>query len=394
MARAAGRGAMTMAVSGARAALPRLAAALVLPLVLASLPLLHLAPNRLVTGAPISAAVLGPWLWPLLALAATGPALVASARGRVGAGLGLLACAGGLALLLVGLGTGASELLAGQPPAARARLAAGAWLVGLGLGAGMVFGMRASRLPAPGWLAAVAILALTAGLGAAGRLDALSLTVEFHARRDGLARAILDHLALSGGALILAGLVTGALGVWRRGRGAVDLLVGGVQVVPAVALLGGLVAAASAVLALLPGLRAAGLSALGAGPALIGIAAYLLLPLWRGLQGALRAPDPAALDAARALGLTPRQTLTALRLPLGAGLLIGGLRVAAVQALGLATLAQLVGAGGLGRLVFDGMAQFAPDLILLGALPVIALSLAAESALAALEAAARRRWPA
>nr|WP_091951595.1 ABC transporter permease subunit [Methylorubrum salsuginis] len=385
---------MTMAVSGARAALPRLAAALVLPLVLASLPLLHLAPNRLVTGAPISAAVLGPWLWPLLALAATGPALVASARGRVGAGLGLLACAGGLALLLVGLGTGASELLAGQPPAARARLAAGAWLVGLGLGAGMVFGMRASRLPAPGWLAAVAILALTAGLGAAGRLDALSLTVEFHARRDGLARAILDHLALSGGALILAGLVTGALGVWRRGRGAVDLLVGGVQVVPAVALLGGLVAAASAVLALLPGLRAAGLSALGAGPALIGIAAYLLLPLWRGLQGALRAPDPAALDAARALGLTPRQTLTALRLPLGAGLLIGGLRVAAVQALGLATLAQLVGAGGLGRLVFDGMAQFAPDLILLGALPVIALSLAAESALAALEAAARRRWPA
>ncbi len=385
---------MTMSVSWARAALPRLAAALALPLVLASLPLLHLAPNRLVTGAPISAAVLGPWLWPLLALAATGPALVASARGRVGAGLGLLACAGGLALLLAGLGTGASELLAGQPPAARARLAAGAWLSGLGLCAGMVFGMRASRLPAPGWLAAVAILAVVAGLGAAGRLDALSLAVELRARGDGLARAILDHLVLSGGALILAGLITAALGVWRRGRGAVDLLVGGVQVVPAVALLGGLVAAASAVLTLLPGLRAAGLSALGAGPALIGIAAYLLLPLWRGLQGALRAPDPAALDAARALGLTPRQTLTALRLPLGAGLLIGGVRVAAVQALGLATLAPLVGAGGLGRLVFDGMAQFAPDLILLGALPVIALSLAAESALAALEAAARRRWPA
>ncbi len=385
---------MTAAVSGARGALLPLAAALALPLVLVSLPLLHLAPNRLVTGAPIAAAtVLGFRLWPLLALAAIGPALVVSGRGRAGTWLGLFACTGGLALLLTGLGAGAAEHLAGQPPAARARLAAGAWLAGLGLCAGILWGMRASRLPAAGWLSALAILALIAGLGAAGALDALSFTVEFRARRDGLARAVLEHLALSGGALVLAGLVTAALGTWRRGRGAVDLLVGGVQVVPAVALLGGLVAAASAGLALVPSLRAYGISALGAGPALVGIAGYLLLPLWRGLQGALRAPDPAALDAARALGLTPRQILTTLRLPLGAGLLIGGLRVAAVQALGLATLAPLVGAGGLGRLVFDGMAQFAPDLILLGALPVIALSLAAESALGTVEAAARRRWP-
>ncbi|WP_232631942.1 ABC transporter permease subunit, partial [Methylobacterium sp. Leaf118] len=167
-----------------------------------------------------------------------------------------------------------------------------------------------------------------------------------------------------------------------------------VQVIPAVALFGGLVAAASALLAAAPVLRDLGLSALGAGPGLVGIAAYLLLPLWRGLQGALRAPDPAALDAARALGLAPRQILMGVRLPLGAPLLIGGLRVAAVQAIGLATLGALVGAGGLGRIVFDGMAQFAPDLILLGAGPVIALSLTAERALSGLEAAARRRWPA
>ncbi|KQT57258.1 ABC transporter permease [Methylobacterium sp. Leaf456] len=385
---------MTSAPFGVRAVLLPLAAALALPLVLGSLPLLHLAPNRLVTGAPIPvAAALGPWLWPLLALAATGPALVASGRGRAGAWFGLLACTGGFALLLTGLGAGAAELLVGQPPAARARLAAGAWLAGLGLCAGIFLGMRASRLPAAGWLSALVLLTLIGGLGAAGTLDAFSLTVEFRARRDGLARAILEHLALSSGALIIAGLVTAALGLWRRGRGAIDLFVGGVQVVPAVALLGGLVAVASAGLALMPALRAYGVSALGAGPALVGMAAYLLLPLWRGLQGALRTPDPATLDAARALGLTPRQTLASLRLPLGAGLLIGGLRVAAVQALGLATLAPLVGAGGLGRLVFDGMAQFAPDLILLGALPVIALSLAAESALSAVEAAARRRWP-
>lgn len=377
-----------------RAALLPLAATLALPLVLWSLPLLHLAPNRLVTGAPLPAAtVLGPWLWPVLGLATLGPGLAAFGRGRTFGVLAVLACAAGFALLLAALGSGAAEWLAGRPPAARARLASGAWLAGLGLCAGIFWGARRGRLPGAGWLAAAGIALLVSGLCAAGALDALSLVVEFRARRDGLARAILDHLALAGGALVLAGLVTAGLAPWRRTRGAVDLFVGGLQVVPAVALLGGLVAAASALLAALPSLRANGVSALGTGPALAGIAAYLLLPLWRGLQGALRAPDPAALDAARALGLTSSQILAGLRLPLGAPVLIGGLRVAAVQALGLATLAPLVGAGGLGRLVFDGMAQFAPDLILLGALPVLALSLAAESGLGALEAAARRRWP-
>lgn len=377
-----------------RSALLPVAAALALPLVLWGLPLLHLAPNRLVTGAPIPAAtVLGPWLWPMLGVAALGPGLATFGRGR---GIGLvavLACTVGLTLLLAALGSGAAELLAGRPPAARARLASGAWLAGLGLCAGIFLGARRGGVPGAGWVAATVIALQVTGLAATGALDALSLVVEFRVRRDGLARAVLDHLALAGGALVLAGLLTAGLGLWRRGRGAVDLFVGGLQVVPAVALLGGLVAAASALLAALPGLRAHGFSALGAGPALTGIAAYLLLPLWRGLQGALRAPDPAALDAAQALGLTPRRILTGLRLPLGAPVLIGGLRVAAVQALGLATLAPLVGADGLGRLVFDGMAQFAPDLILLGALPVIALSLAAESGLGALEAAARRRWP-
>jgi osmoprotectant transport system permease protein len=193
--------------------------------------------------------------------------------------------------------------------------------------------------------------------------------------------------------LVLAAGLTGGLALWRRGRGTVDLTVSGLQVVPAVALLGGLVAGLSALLTAAPALRGYGISALGIGPALIGVAAYLLLPLWRGLQAARRATGPDNIAAARALGLTSGQILTTLRLPLGTPALIGGLRVATVQALGLATLGALVGAGGLGTLVFDGMAQFAPDLILLGALPIIALSLAAEGALGRLEAALRRRWP-
>ncbi|GJE42369.1 Glycine betaine uptake system permease protein YehY [Methylobacterium soli] len=226
--------------------------------------------------------------------------------------------------------------------------------------------------------------------GRAGAFDGLSLAVELRARRDTVLDAILQHALLSGGALVLGVLGAGLLALWRRGQGFVEMLVGGIQVVPAVALLGGLVALASGLLHAVPVLRAAGLSALGPFPALVGIAAYLLLPLWRGLRLALRAPDAATLDAATALGLTPGQVLARVRLPIGAPILIGALRVAAVQSIGLATLGALVGAGGLGQVVFDGMAQFAPDLILLGAIPVIGLSLAVESGLSRVERAVRR----
>lgn len=371
-----------------------LAAAALLPAVFAGLPLLHLAPNRLVTGAPIATSdALGTGLWPIAVLAAGGLGLLAAGRGRMAAGLAGLACLGALALLLVGLGAGAADLTAGQPFATRARLASGAWTGVVVLACALAFAARRARLPGGGLIAAAALLALIGGLWRAGRLDALSLVVEGRARSDALGGAIRDHLVLALGALVLAAGLTGGLALWRWGRGAVDLTVSGLQVVPAVALLGGLVAGLSALLTAAPVLRGYGISALGIGPALIGIAAYLLLPLWRGLQAARCATGPGNIAAARALGLTSGQILTTLRLPLGAPALIGGLRVATVQALGLATLGALVGAGGLGTLVFDGMAQFAPDLILLGALPIIALSLAAEGALGRLEAALRRRWP-
>jgi osmoprotectant transport system permease protein len=371
-----------------------LSATVLLPAVLLLLPLLNVAPNRLVTGAPVMAAdALGAWLWPAVALAALGPGLLAASRGRTAAGLAGFACLGAFALLLAGLGADATDLIAGKPFPTRARLASGAWAGGFVLIVTLAVAARRTRLPGGGVTAAAVVAGAIECLWMAGALDALSLAVELRARSDTLGAAIGEHLVLALGALLLAAGLTGGLALWRRGRGVVELTVSGVQVVPAVALLGALVAAVSALLSAAPLLRGYGLSALGSAPAVTGIAAYLLLPLWRGQQAARRAAGPGQHDAARALGLTRRQILVTIRLPLGAPDLLGGLRVAAVQALGLATLGALVGAGGLGTLVFDGMAQFAPDLILLGALPVILLSLTVEAALGRLEAALRRRWP-
>ncbi|ACL55071.1 ABC transporter permease [Methylobacterium nodulans] len=351
---------------------------------LAGLPLLTLAPNRLVPGAPVGAGWAGAGA-ALLGLLAAG--LLSGTRRR-DALLALAAALTGLAVLGLGIGAGAAGLLAGQPPAARASLGAGAWIAGLALALIAGEAVRATALQAAGLLT-LAISVLAGGIAVhSGLFDSLSLVVEYRARAGAVNAAILQHLALAAGALALAvaASVPLALLSLRRGFAArlIDTALNGVQVVPALALFAALVSLLSGLLARLPGLRELGLGAIGPTPAVIGTAAYLALPLVRSLAAGLAATDPTVVETARALGLTPWQVLLRVRLPLGAPILLGGLRVAAVQSIGLTTLGGLVGAGGLGAVVFDGMAQFAPDLIVLGAVPVIALSLAVDRGLAAL----------
>lgn len=336
---------------------------------------LSLAPNRLMPGTPLQAREVLPG-WSLLALPLLALGAAPWRMAPVAASLSLLT-------LLAGLGVAAAGLLEGAAPAARATLGAAAWVT-LGATAALVFWPGPRRVPAA-VLLALGVVALAWG----GVLDGLSLAVEFRARREAVATALLTHLWLSlaalglslalGGVLALAGLTSARL------AGVLDALLGGVQVVPAIALFGLLVPVLAALLGAFPGLRAAGLGAIGATPALIGIALYLSLPLLRALRTGLTATDPAVLQAATALGMGRGRMLAWVRLPLGLPHFLGGLRVAAVQAVGLVTLGGLVGAGGLGTLVFEGMAQFATDLILLGALPVVALALAVDAGLGALE---------
>ncbi|WP_082513961.1 ABC transporter permease subunit [Methylobacterium sp. Leaf465] len=361
-----------------------------LALALTWLPVLTIARNRLALGDPRTGSeALGATGALVLAMSALAIALVVS-RNRAAAALATLLLLLAILAFGQGLGAGAVRSLAGLPPAARASLGSGSWL-GLFLLAGALsLAVRRSRKPGFGLAIGLGLGLALVVLGWSGAFDALSLAVEYAARRETVNAALAEHLALAGAALILAGFL--AVGLSLLPQGLVALVLGGIQVVPAVALLGGMVAVMSGLLRAVPILRDLGLSALGPVPAIVAIAAYLALPLWRGLTLALRAPDDDTLQAAEALGLSRGQVLARVRLPIGAPILIGAVRVAAVQGLGLATLGALVGAGGLGRIVFDGMAQFAPDLILLGAIPVVVLSLLTERGLSRVEAAARRRW--
>jgi osmoprotectant transport system permease protein len=303
-------------------------------------------------------------------------------------------CALAASLLLLGAtGQQAGRALAELSPAARAGLGIGFWLALAG-----TLGLVAARGAA---LAPMARVVLAAGgaagatiLLAGGMLEPLSLMVEYRNRAEAVQAALLRHVALAAAALGLALLVAAPLAwaAFRSPRLAAPLgaVFSGVQVIPAIALFALLIPLLAALLAAAPALRALGLGAIGPAPAVIATAAYLTLPLWRNIAGGLSAADPAAVAAAHAMGMTEARITREVRLPLALPVFAAGLRVALVQAIGLVTLGGLVGAGGLGALVFEGLAQFATDLMLLGALPIVALALLADGMARAVERRAAR----
>jgi osmoprotectant transport system permease protein len=121
--------------------------------------------------------------------------------------------------------------------------------------------------------------------------------------------------------------------------------------------------------------------------AIVALTAYALLPNLRNTYAGIRGIDPAVLEVARALGLTATQRLFKVELPLAASFILAGLRTATVTCVGIATIAAAVGAGGLGELIFRGVASVDNRLVLAGAVPAALLALAADGALGLLE-----RW--
>ncbi len=344
---------------------------------------LALAPNRLARGVPYAVLDCAP-IWGGLILVALGVMAVSALRGRSLLGL---SAAGVLVLLVVlAAGAGAEALRAHAAAAARAELGPGSWLM---LAAGVLATMDAaaamelslwSRLRVA--LRLVFGVALIAGFG---RLNGLSLAQEYVGHRAAFGAAVGRHLLLVGLCLAGAAAVGVPLGLaaWQRPRlrAALFSALNIVQTLPSIALFGLLMAP----------LSAAGLSGIGVVPAVIALVLYALLPTVRTVVTGLDGVPAAAVDAAAGLGMSGREIFLAVRLPLAAPALLAGLRVVVVQSVGLAVVAALIGAGGLGDFVFQGLGQYALDLVLLGALPATALALVADAALTfAADAAARR----
>jgi osmoprotectant transport system permease protein len=249
----------------------------------------------------------------------------------------------------------------------------------------------AARCAVAAVLAAAIVLMIRAGM-----FDALSLTREYRTRHDVFAGALLRHALLVAGSVgpaVLIGFPLGIAVVRRRViQGPVFAVLNLFQTIPSIALFGLLIGPLAALAAAWPALAAMGIGGIGAAPALIALILYALLPVVRSTAAGIGGVGPAALDAGRGMGMTAGQLFRKVELPLALPVLFAGLRVVTVQAIGLAVVAALIGAGGLGSFVFEGLGQNAADLILLGALPAILLALAADLILQTLAAAIARRY--
>ncbi len=204
------------------------------------------------------------------------------------------------------------------------------------------------------------------------------------------------HLLISGSAVLLAVLVGVPLAVWAAGagraRGPVLGAVALIQTVPALALL----ALFYPLLLALGRSTGAAIPALGFLPALLALTLYALLPIVRNGVAALTGVDAGVVNAATGLGMTRWQRLRLVELPLGAPVLMAGIRTAAVWTIGAATLATTVGQPSLGNLIFSGLQTENWSRVLVGCLGSAALAIVVDALLALVEGGVarreRRRW--
>ncbi|RWO66407.1 MAG: ABC transporter permease [Mesorhizobium sp.] len=229
-----------------------------------------------------------------------------------------------------------------------------------------------------------------------GSWDNLSILKEYFNRADSFWAEGSKHVTLALGSLLAAVVVGLPLGILCHRveslRAGVLNVLNIIQTIPSIALFGLLIAPLGWVATHVPGAAALGIRGIGTAPAFVALFLYSLLPVVANTVVGLAGVPRAANDAARGMGMTDRQRLFGIEFPLAFPVILTGIRIVLVQNIGLATIAALIGGGGFGVFVFQGVGQTAMDLVLLGAVPTVALAFAAAIILdAVIEMTATRR---
>lgn len=185
-----------------------------------------------------------------------------------------------------------------------------------------------------------------------------------------------EHLLLVGVAIGIATVISIPLGVLitrkQRWRQPVLVIANILQTIPSLALFGLLIP-----IPLIGGI--------GIVPAIVALTLYSFLPIIRNTYTGIIGVDPAIREAGRGMGMTDWQLLSQVEIPLAMGVILAGVRVATVIAIGIATIAAAIGAGGLGTLIFRGISVVNDQLILAGAVPAAAIALIADFGIGWLE---------
>ncbi|MFI4905693.1 MAG: ABC transporter permease [Steroidobacteraceae bacterium] len=352
------------------------------------LPFVVLKSNRIVPGDPRGLLEVLP-MWAALACHATLILVaivalgVSNARGRLAAAL--------LGVVVVALAVAAAgnALTPAGNKVVRVAPGAGFWVLLVALGLMATDAITRLR-PGPGMRVLLLVLFVAvAGLALAhGTFDNLSVMREYAVNAGRFAREARQHVLLALGSLAAAVIVALPLGILchrvPRLRAGILGTLNLIQTIPAIALFGILMAPLGALAAAVPLAAKLGIRGIGAAPAVLALFLYSLLPVVANTVAGLKRVSPAAVEAARGMGMTARQILTGVELVLALPVILTGIRIVLVQNIGLVTIAALIGGGGLGVFVFQGIGQTAIDLVLLGAIPTVALAFSAAVLLDAL----------
>lgn len=349
------------------------------------LPFLSYAPNRLLSGKSISLISLlhGPALWllvPMLVLAVL--SLLAPVRRN--ALLTALTASVLLALTFWLSGHAAQQLASEGSRLARTSWGSGCWLIlalSLLMAADALTRVTASHL----WRILGNLLVVLPALVLlfSHQLDQLSLLKEYYNRQDVFDAALLQHLTILLATLVPALVIGIPLGVLcfrsERLQTPIFSTLNIIQTVPSIALFGLLIAPLAGLAKALPWLAEHGVSGIGMAPAIVALVLYALLPLVRSVVAGLQCVPASVIESASGMGLTRGQIFLRVQLPLALPLFLTGVRILAVQTVGMAVVAALIGAGGFGAIVFQGLLSSALDLVLLGVIPVIVMAVIVDS---------------
>ncbi len=291
-----------------------------------------------------------------------------------------------LAVLALLIGLSAGRLTPPENTYARVSPASGFWFTSFAfalLTADALARLKLSPLARVALLAAVALA--VAALLISGAWDGLSILKEYGSRAETFWLEAGRHVVLALGSLAAASLVGLPLGILCHRvealRAGVLNVLNIIQTIPSIALFGLLIAPLGWIALNVPGAAAIGIRGIGAAPAFVALFLYSLLPVVANTVVGLAGVPRDANDAARGIGMTDRQRLFGVELPLAFPVILTGIRIVLVQNIGLATIAALIGGGGFGVFVFQGIGQTAMDLVLLGAVPTVALAFAAATVL-------------
>jgi osmoprotectant transport system permease protein len=363
---------------------------------LAVLPFTVYRPNRIAAGQPrdLLAALPADVAGALVVMVATA-LLLSVFSGR--ATLRLIAAGGALSALAAAVGISASHLTPAGAGFARVSPGAGFWLLLLALG--LIFTDALARLRF-GPLARLMVLAATAAAIAmllrSGVWNDLSFVREYASQPGKFWREGGRHVVLAFGSLGTAIVIGLPLGVLchrlPRVRHVSMQVLNLIQTIPSMAMFGILMAPLGVLGAHSPLATQIGIQGIGIAPAFVALSLYSLLPLVANTVVGLAQTPSAIVDAARGMGFTARQRLLYIELPLALPFILTGVRIVLVQNIGLATVAALIGGGGFGVFIFQGIGQTAMDLVMLGAVPTVAMAFAASVILdAAVDLAGGRR---